>query len=72
MSTIQIASLLIVCTAFVVFAVALAWGDYQTRNMSHNRPVQPQGSAPAKLQLLKTEAAASQAPVRAAQTASAK
>jgi hypothetical protein len=72
MSTIQIASLLIVCIAFVVFAVALAWGDYQTRNISHNRPAQPQGSPSAKLHLLKTEAGAPHAPARSAQTASAK
>ncbi len=71
MSTVQIAVLLIVCTAFVVFAVALAWGDYQTRNISHNRTARSQGSPPPKLQLLKTETTASHASY-SAQTASAK
>ncbi|MFZ0424844.1 MAG: hypothetical protein WAL80_18350 [Xanthobacteraceae bacterium] len=72
MSTIQIVSLLVVCIAFIVFAVALAWGDYQTRNISHNRLAQPERPLPAKLQLLKTEAAASEASARSTQTASAK
>ena len=72
MSTVQIVILLIICVAFVVFAVALAWGDYQTRNINHNRPAQPQGSPPVKLQLLKTDATAAHAPARSAQAASAK
>ena len=72
MSIIQIVSLSIVCAAFVVFAAALAWGDYQTRNISHNRPAKPQAASPVKLQLLQSEPAASQAPARSAQTASAK
>lgn len=37
MSIIQIIVLSAICAAFVIFAVVLAWGDYQTRNISHQR-----------------------------------
>lgn len=66
MSTAQIVILFAVCAAFVVFAVALAWGDYQTRNIRHNLPAKPQGAPPARLHVLKTETATSAAKQRTA------
>lgn len=66
MSTAQIAILFAVCAAFVVFAVALAWGDYQTRNIRHNQPAKPQAAPPTRLQLLKTETASPAAKQRTA------
>ena len=34
MSTDQIIALSVIVAAFVLFAVVLAWGDHQTRNLS--------------------------------------
>lgn len=38
MTTIGIVSLCGIIAAFVVFAVVLAWGDYQTRGITHPQP----------------------------------
>jgi len=63
MSISQIVILSAVCAAFVVFAVVLAWGDYQTRKISHSGADRPQAPGP-QLQSLRTATAAPSAPAR--------
>jgi len=37
MSSGEIVALSAICVAFVVFAAVLAWGDFQTRNIRHDK-----------------------------------
>jgi hypothetical protein len=71
MSNIQIASLCVICAGFVIFAVVLAWGDYQTRNVRHAQPAKPQVAAASKLQVPKPDVAAPQCSFAPKQKASA-
>jgi len=64
MSISQIVVLSAVCAGFAIFAVALAWGERQTRGVTHNRPARPQGASSPHLQSLKSAAAASQSSAR--------
>jgi hypothetical protein len=53
MSTIGFICLSGIIAAFVVFAVVLAWGDYQTRSLGRqNRADQQRAAAGAKIQAL--------------------
>jgi hypothetical protein len=65
MSIEQIVSLTAICAGFIVFAVVLAWGDFQTRHIRHNHAAK---SSDAQLQRLKSAAAA---PAPSLQTAAA-
>ena len=38
MTTVEIVSLCGIVAAFVIFAVVLAWGDYQTRDIRQDKP----------------------------------
>jgi hypothetical protein len=69
MSISQILVLTGICGAFVVFAVLLAWGDYQTRNVSHGRAAKPQGATGSGLRMIKGAAGVSDAPAHASQAA---
>ena len=59
MSISQIVVLSAVCAAFAIFAMVLAWGERQTRNITPNRPAKPQGQSSSHVQSLKSAAAAS-------------
>ena len=74
MSISQIVILSVICGAFALFAAVLAWGDHQTRKISHNRAAKPQVAPSPDLQLLKSAAAAAsaRAPSPQASAASAK
>jgi hypothetical protein len=65
MSISQIVVLSAVCAAFAIFAVVLAWGDRQTRHITHNRPAKPQSASSLQVQSLKSAAAGSKASAQA-------
>jgi hypothetical protein len=67
MSTLQIVILIAICGAFTLFAVVLAWGEQQTRNVRHSRGGTPRTDA--KLQLLKNQAGAAAARARSSDVA---
>lgn len=58
MSIIQITCLFAVVAAFAVFAVVLAWGDYQTRNIRHVQSDTPRPTAAPQFHLRDAETAA--------------
>jgi hypothetical protein len=58
MSTVEIVSLGAIIGAFVAFAVVLAWGDYQTRNITH--PVKQRQATQPGVATLKDAAANAQ------------
>ena len=68
MSVVAIICLSAIVAAFVLFAVVLAWGDYQTRDIVH--PIRGQASAPsdtdAGVQRLREIAKEAREPVHAA------
>ena len=66
MTTVGIVTLCGIIAAFVVFAVVLAWGEYQTRGISH-----PQSDAKSSdgFKMLKGAADSSRANTRSPQTA---
>jgi len=68
MSIVGIVCLSAIIVAFVLFAAVLAWGDYQTRHITHpiRKEQQRQGAPGAGFAALKDAAAKASEPVRAA------
>jgi hypothetical protein len=62
MPLIQIFSLCVIIGAFVLFALVLAWGDYQTRHIVHVAPeARPQSAPGAAFEAIKAAAAKAKA-----------
>ncbi len=68
MSTAQIVVLTGICSAFVVFAAVLAWGEHLTRNIGRDRGRKPQAAPGAKSPSLKIVAAEANMPAGVSQT----
>jgi len=66
MSTVEIVSLSGIIMAFVVFAVVLAWGDYQTRHIKHPAKERQRPVTRAAATARKAEAVETREPIHAA------
>ncbi len=64
MSTVGIVCLSAIVVSFVLFAAVLAWGDYQTRNITH--PTKQRQATQAGVAALKEAAAEAREPIHAA------
>jgi hypothetical protein len=66
MSILAIVCLGAIIVAFVLFAAVLAWGDYQTRDMTHPTKAQRRQTTQVGVDALKDAAAEAREPVHAA------
>ena len=66
MSTLRIVCLSGIIVAFVLFAAVLAWGDYQTRDITHPVKERQRPATQTGVDALKEAAAQAREPIHAA------